>query len=208
MDLTSHPYTLWMLILLSALAGGIHVAAPDHWVPASILCWQRRWRPPLAALFATAVLTIHVLLGAAIYFAFDDTLKAFNPARLFPYSLAFVVVVTLLRGFRFSRIRDVQRVGNHSWWGMFAVMTLLGPCESIIPIFLKSASLGVGYIVPLVAFLAGTVSVGVGLTLTGRIVWNRPLWLIRAFDWANQRIALLPIAAGVALGLRYLLRLG
>jgi len=201
-------HTMWMLVLLSALAGAIHVAAPDHWVPASVLSWQRRWTPAQSALFAAGALTIHVLLGAAIYFAFDESLRALNPARLFPSSLLFVIAVMLLRGFRFWRIRDVQRVGPHAWWGVLAVLSLLGPCESIIPIFLKSASLGIGYVVPLAAFLLGTIFVGVGLTLTGGFMWNRPHWLIRAFDWANQRLAILPITAGVALGLRYLLRLG
>jgi hypothetical protein len=197
-----------MLMLLSALAGAIHVAAPDHWVPASILTWQRRWRPAGTILFVALALTLHVLLGAAVYFAFDDYLRALDPARLFPYALAFVIAVMIVRGFRFSRIRDVQRLGPHSWWGILGVVTLLGPCESIIPIFLKSASLGVGYFLPLVAFLAGTVASGITLALFGRFVWNRPLWLIRSFDWANQRVALLPVAAGVALGLRYLLKLG
>jgi hypothetical protein len=201
-------HMLLMLFLLSAIAGAIHVMAPDHWVPASILSWQRRWNPLRAALFSGAMLTAHVLMGAGLYFVFDDQLRELNPARLFPYSLAFVVGLMLLRMLRFSRIRDVQRVGNHAWWGWVAVLSLLGPCESIIPIFLKSASLGAGYLFPLLAFWVGTVSAGVALTLSGRFVWNRPLWLIRAFDWANQRVAVLPIAAGVALGLRYLLRLG
>lgn len=199
---------LVLLFMLSALAGGIHVMAPDHWVPVSILSWQRRWSPLRAGLFAAVLLTIHVLMGAGIYFIFDDQLRALNPAQLFPYSLAFVVGLMLLRVLRFSRIREVQRIGNHAWWGWFAVISLLGPCESIIPIFLKSASLGVGYLFPLVAFWLGTVCAGVALTLSGRFVWNRPLWLIRVFDWANQRVAILPIAAGVALGLKYLLRLG
>jgi uncharacterized membrane protein YdfJ with MMPL/SSD domain len=85
---------------------------------------------------------------------------------------------------------------------------LLGPCESIIPIFIKAASLGTGYALPLASFLAGTVLTGSVLVLSGRIVWNRPFWLMRAFDWALQRTAVLPVAAGVALGLRLLLRLG
>ncbi len=197
-----------MLLGLAALAGAIHVAAPDHWVPASILSWQRRWGRARSALFAAIALTVHVLLGAGIYFAFDGPLRAFDPARLFPYSLAFVFVVMVLRGFRFSRIREVQRVGPHIGWAVLAVMSLLGPCESIIPVFLKSATLGVGYVLPLAAFLGGTVTAGVMLTLMGRLMWNRPHWLIRAFDWANQRVAVLPVAAAVALGLRFLLRLG
>lgn len=199
---------LTLLVSLSAFAGALHVLAPDHWVPLSILGWQRRWSPRRAALFTAGALTLHVLLGAAIYFVFDGRLRALNPARIFPYSLALVAGVMCLRGLRFSRIRDVQRMGTHAWWGWVAVLSLLGPCESLLPIFLKSASLGVGYLVPLAAFWLGTVSAGVALGLTGRFLWDRPLWLISAFDRANQRLAVLPVAAGVVLGLRYLLRLG
>jgi hypothetical protein len=197
-----------MLFLLSALAGALHVLAPDHWVPASILSWRRCWSPVRAGLFAAFALTLHVLMGVGVYFLFDEQLKTLDPDRLFPYALALVVGVMLLRGLRFSRIREVQRVGTHSLWGLMAVLSFLGPCESIIPIFLKSSSLGAGYLLPLLAFWIGTVSMGVALVLSGRFVWNRPLWLIRSFDWANQRIAVVPVAVGVALGLRYLLRLG
>jgi hypothetical protein len=201
-----HDTLLWLL-MLSALAGAIHVLAPDHWVPTSILSWQRRWRPSRAALFAAVALSWHVLLGAGIYFALDGELRRLGPGRVFPYSLGLVVAVMCLRGLRFTRLRDVQRMNVHAGWAYFAVLTFLGPCESIMPVFLKSASLGRGYLLPLAAFWLGTVASGVGLVLVGRLIWNRPHWLIGAFDRLNRRVAVLPVAAGVALGLRYLLRL-
>ena len=193
-------------MLLSALAGAIHVLAPDHWVPASILSWQRRWRAPATALFSTAALVMHVMLGAALYFLLEERLHRLSDTHLLSYALTFVVAVMLVRGLRFSRIHDVQKQGS-SWWGMLGVVSLLGPCESIIPIFVKSSSLGVGYLLPLLAFLAGTVGMGTVLVLGGKWLWNRPLWLPRAFGWVNQRLTVFPVAAGVVLGLRFLLRL-
>ncbi len=154
-----------------------------------------------------AVLGVHVVLGAGAYFLFDNSLRAVEPERLFNYSLGFVALLMALRAWRFSVIRDIQRVGPHLGWATVLVLSLLGPCESIIPIFLKSASLGVGYLTPLAAFLAGTLLAGIPLTLAGPVVWNRPLWLIRAFDRGSQRLAVLPIAVGVMLGLRFLLRI-
>lgn len=201
------PQLNWTLILLSALAGAIHVLAPDHWVPASIVGWQRRWSTFRSALYATLMLSLHVLMGAGAYFLFDDQLRTVDSARLFNYSLGFVALLMALRAWRFSMIRDIQRVGPHLGWATTLVLTLLGPCESIIPIFLKSASLGVGYVVPFGAFLAGTLGAGITLTFVGREVWNRPFWLIRAFDRGSQRLAALPVAAGVVLGLRFLLRI-
>lgn len=197
-----------LLILISALAGALHVLAPDHWVPASLLSWQRRWSVAASVAFASLALTAHVLLGAAIYFAFDDWLRQIAPAALFPAAMVFVIGVMVLRSFRFSRLHDVQRLGPHSWWGALSVLLLLGPCESVVPIFLKASSLGAGYLLPLVAFLTGSVLTGCALVVGGRFVWNRPYWLMSAFDRANARLAALPVAAGVTLGLRFLFRLG
>jgi hypothetical protein len=197
-----------MLVALSALAGAIHVAAPDHWVPASILSWQRRWSLWATILFSTLTLTIHLLLGVGLYFILRRAISEIDSSQWFSYSLAFVGVMMGLRALRFSSIRDVQRLGPRSRWGLFAVPWLLGPCESMVPILIKSSSLGLGYWLPFGACLAGTLFTGTVLILSGQFAWNRPFWLTRGLDWVNQRMAVLPIAAGMGLGLRYLLRLG
>lgn len=196
-----------MLFLLSLLAGALHVMAPDHWVPASILSWQRRWNGVAVVAFTALVMVIHLAMGIGLYFVFDEWFRALQPAQLFPVAMIFVFGMMILRGFRFSQIHEVQRLGPHSWWGVFSVVSLLGPCESIIPVLIKSSSLGVGYLLPIFAFFCGTVLAGSALVLSGQWVWNRPFWLTRTFDWVNQRVALLPVAASVVLGLRFLLRL-
>ena len=200
--------TSFLLILLSAFAGAVHVLAPDHWIPASIFTWQRRWRTSTSLVFSAMVLSLHVMLGVALYFAVDQWLRQLPQSYLFPIAMIFVFGVMILRGFRFSKIHDIQRLGPHNVWGGLSVLSLLGPCESIVPIFLKASSLGMGYFLPLVSFMAGTVVTGCLLVMSGRFVWNRPFWLMRAFDWMNARVAVLPVAAGVTIGLRFLLRLG
>jgi hypothetical protein len=199
--------TTTLLVLLSAFAGAVHVMAPDHWVPASIHAWQRRWSIPRAIAFSVSVLTLHVLFGIGMYFALGDWLRALRPQQLFPFAIAVVLLMMAVRAIRYSRIQDVQRLGPHSHWGILAVVMLLGPCESILPVFIKASSLGVGYLLPLGAFLAGTVVTGSVLVVSGRLAWNRPFWITRFFDRFNQRVALLPVAAACVLGMRLLLRL-
>ena len=203
----THMNTLLLLIFLSAFAGGVHVLSPDHWVPASILSWQRRWGAPQTAAFVAMAMAIHVGLGVVLYFALAQWFCLVQPEVLFPVSLIFVFGLMFLRGFRFSQIQNVQRLGPHGIGGVVSVVSLLGPCESIIPVLIKASSMGMGYLLPLAAFLLGTVLAASGLALSGQMVWNRPYLLARTFSWFDTRIALLPVAAGVALSLRFLLRL-
>jgi hypothetical protein len=196
-----------LMILLSALAGAVHVLAPDHWVPGSILAWQRGWRAPRIALFSVFALGFHVLLGFVIYFLMSDWIAAIDANRLFAFSIAFVAVVTLLRGFRFSRVKEVFNAGRNGVWGLFAVISILGPCESIIPVFVKAGHLGMGYLVPFCAFLFGTVATGTVLMLAGGAVWNRPYLLPRGLQLARHRAAVIPVVAGLALGFRFLLKI-
>ncbi len=197
-----------LLAFLSALAGGIHVFAPDHWVPASILCWQRRWRLPTSLLFVTCLLTLHVLVGAGVYFSLIDFFSHISPGALYLGTLIFALLVMLARALRFPRIHEFQRSGSNSLWQILSVVAFIGPCESILPILVKSGSIGQGYLVPLASFLGGTLFSGCFLTLSGRLLWNRPLLLPRVFGWVHQRAAILPVLVGVAFGLRYLIRLG
>ncbi|HUP58255.1 MAG TPA: hypothetical protein VM598_12435 [Bdellovibrionota bacterium] len=97
------------LILLSAMAGAVHVLAPDHWFPASLLAWRSGWRNRSLAAFTAVALILHVALGLLIYFAFYDFLHAFASARLFAFTLALVCLVGLIRAFRFAKVEDVFR---------------------------------------------------------------------------------------------------
>ena len=104
---------------------------------------------PIFALFA---LLLHIGLGILLYFALYDFISQLSSGGLIVFTLTLVGLVTLIRGVRTSRISEVFRAGPHSAWGIFAVLSLLGPCESIIPIFIKANQLGMGYLAPFSAF--------------------------------------------------------
>ncbi|OFZ54803.1 MAG: hypothetical protein A2428_03500 [Bdellovibrionales bacterium RIFOXYC1_FULL_54_43] len=200
-------HTEQMLILLSAVAGAIHVLTPDHWLPSSVLSWQRGWRFPRIMGFTLFAFTLHVLAGFGIYFVMFHFVSDIPPANLFSVALILVILGTILRGLRFNRMREVVGVGPRSRWGIFAVLSLLGPCESIIPIFIKARQLGFGYMEPMAAFLLGTFLAGTAAILFTRVAWNLPHWFPRTMNWAHQRMATVPFLAGVALGLSFLMRL-
>ena len=200
-------HQLTTLVLLSALAGAVHVMSPDHWVPASLFSWQRRWPLSRTLLFVLGALGLHLALGLAVYFALDEWLLSLDSHRMILLSMSMVFGVMVLRAVRFSSIQKVQQLGPHRWWGLLAVLSLLGPCESLIPVLMKSRVLGYGYFVPFLAFSVGTLGTGAGLIASGRMVWNRPFGLTRLLGWVDRRVAVLPVAAGLILGLRFLLRL-
>lgn len=204
MELTK---TAEAVLALSALAGAVHVLAPDHWLPASVLSWQRGWSLKRSAFFAAIAFLIHVLLGLAIYFGFESFFAKLESTVLAVFGTILVVSVMAIRLIRFSRLREVLRAGPNSVWGYFAVISLLGPCEAIIPIFVRARHLGIGYLTPFLAFSLGTVVAGVASVLVGRVLWNRPLWLPRGITWAHSRTAMVPVIAGLALGLTAILRI-
>jgi hypothetical protein len=195
-----------MVIMLSVFAGAVHVMAPDHWIPASMLSWQRGWGFVRAVAFSTVALLFHVLFGFGVYLGLHDWLIRIPENDLFPFALLLVSVMALVRAFRFSDRGRVVRLGTSRIWGTMAVFSLLGPSESVIPILLKAGHLGIGYPIPLAAFAAGTVFSGAFLLAAGRFVWNHPLWLSRSLGWAHQRATVVPIAASVVVGLAYLFR--
>jgi hypothetical protein len=192
---------------LSVLSGAVHMLAPDHWLPASVVAWQRGWGYRRTVGFAALAHLSHVLLGVLIFFAFDPILLGLDPSRLFRFTLGLVLVVMAIRLVRFSRVREVLRAGPSSAWGIVAVFSLLGPCESVIPILIKSHQLGTGYLLPVAAFVLGSWIAGSSLVLAGRVLWDRPFWLPRSVNWAWRVPAILPVAASLGLGLRAILRI-
>src|SRR4051812_9144892 len=115
------------LMLLSAMAGALHVVAPDHWFPASLLAWRLGWSNRKALLLTAAALAGHVIFGLILYFGFHDFLQAFATARLFSFTLALVCLVGLIRAFRFAKVEDVFRSRADSRWQLWTIVSLLGP---------------------------------------------------------------------------------
>lgn len=186
------------------LGGALHVLAPDHWVPVSLLSWQRGWRMSRLAAFSFLVFVPHIFLGFFIYWLILDRIARVPASAFFLFSVVFIVSVALVRRFRFKRIHEVLRTGPQGFSALITAFSLLGPSESLIPFLLKARSLGMGYIIPSVAFLLGTLLSGIVLIVSGKIVWNRPYWFPRTIKWTDQGMWVVPVMAGVILSLVFL----
>jgi hypothetical protein len=115
--------------------------------------------------------------------------------------------VALVRGIRFRHIPEVLRTGSGGFWGLLTVISLLGPCEAIIPILVKARLLGTGYLIPATAFFMGSLIGGLFLVLSGRMIWNRPLWLPQGMQWLRSFRLAVPLMAVVVMSLTLLLRI-
>lgn len=195
------------MLFLSFLTGAVHVLAPDHWFPASVLTWQKHLNQSRTLLFSFSAFLIHLSLGAILFFIFFPFFSRVNPHTLFPFTLILLFSGLLLRLSRFSRIEEVLRSGSSSNWGYFAVISLLGPCESLIPVLIKASQSGGGYILPFLAYFLGTILSGTTLILVGRLFLNRPLLFSQSLSWAYQRSAALPVVMILVVGLSYLFRI-
>jgi hypothetical protein len=196
-----------MALILSALAGSLHVLTPDHWIPSSLLVWQRNWGGRRAVAFSFGAFVLHILSGILIYLLFHRYLDTFESTRLFGFTLALVASVMVLRLLRYSKIKEVLQAGPRGAWGILAVLSLLGPCESIIPILIKCRQLGMGYLIPVIAFAVGTFVVGTGCMLTGRYLWSKPFLLPRGLHWASRVRTVLPMATALAIGMIAILKI-
>lgn len=191
------------LVLLSGLAGALHVLGPDHWFPTSVLAWQKSWAPSRTVLFASTAYFFHILFGYFLYLFIEKWVSDLGPKEFFTFAMGLMVIMTLVRGFRFQRVQQVIRIGQKGVGGSLLALTLLGPCEVVIPMFAKAKFLGMGYLIPFVAFFIGTWMVGILLVLRGRNLWNRPLWLPLGVRWLVRTRAAFPLIAGLVLSVGF-----
>lgn len=194
------------LLLLAFAAGLVHVVAPDHWVPASILTWRRGWGRGMAIAFSCAVSLVHVALGALLFWAGSSFFERVPPGQFFGFSVLLIAGVAVIRGLRFSRVREVVRTGGEGSWGILAVISLMGPAESLIPVLLKAHHRALPLQEPLAVYLLGTFVMSASLVVLGQRIWNRPQWLTRGMGLVRRRLASVPIAASVAVSVLILLR--
>lgn len=198
---------LQFVLALSAFAGAIHMITPDHWIPASLISWQRDWTQRKAALFVSGAVALHLLVGALIYFGILSVFPGFKAVRLYVFGCALITLFLFARFTRFSRIIEVLRNGGSRHWGALAVLSFLGPCESLIPVLAKSGSLGTGYLLPFLSFGLGSWLAALFLVTTGRRLWNNPYFLPRSLEIAQRKSAVVPVAMVLFLGISVLFRL-
>jgi hypothetical protein len=196
-----HPAMI--ILVLSAFAGALHIVAPDHWVPVSVLSWQRRWTKSRTIVISLLLLALHVLAGAGIYLLLHrfclavPSVSRWSVDRIFVMSLVLVAFCAAIRGSRFNRIGEVFRAGPHGAWGTLAVLSLLGPCEWMLPILIKAAQIGMGFFLPFAFFLGGTLLTGAVCVSLGQRIWNRPMLFSRSMEWIRRAKPIFPVASFV-----------
>src|SRR6185295_2300473 len=126
-----HMDSLTALLVLSAMAGAVHVIAPDHWFPASTLAWRRGWRFGATVLFMCVAYALHLALGYAVFRALSDSVLAQLDSHLMVFTVGLITIAALLRSYRFSHVEGVVRSSSLSRWRLWTVLALLGPCESV-----------------------------------------------------------------------------
>jgi hypothetical protein len=194
-----------MILLLSALAGAVHVLAPDHWIPLSLKSWKERWNPLKSLGISSAVFGLHVAVGFLIYLGLEHLVRL--DSSHFFWAVGIVCIAAAARSWRFSRLSEVLKPSAQPRDEWLRILLFVGPCESIVPIFLKARELGLGYLSVFGAFTLGTLIAGCFLVLVGPVFWNHPLRLSHLLRGPGQRKIALPVIAAVSVGLVMLLRL-
>ena len=195
----------YLIGLLAMIGGALHVLGPDHWIPTSVLAWQKKWTQSQTVVFSMSAFFVHVFWGYLLFLLLQNWMIKRPDSEFLVLALGLMVGMAVVRRTRFPRVQKIFRIGHQGLKGNVAALLLLGPCEIILPIFVKAKLLGVGYIVPFVCFLLGTVAAGVFVVLWGRAQWNRPFALPVELRAILRPRAVLPLVAGVSVGGFFLL---
>jgi hypothetical protein len=191
-------------LALSFAVGFLHAVTPDHWMPYSLRAWQRSRSAISTALGLVPWIGIHLALGLVLFVAIRPFVDLGGEAEtIFSFSVVFVLLAICVRSFRYSRLIEAQRSGPRGAWGAYAMVSLLGPAESLVPILIQARHWGVSLWPPFLAYSAGT-SVALGiLVLAGRWAWNRPGWMVRSLAWSRGGGSWPAMVIVLGLGLAY-----
>ena len=189
------------MITVALIVGALHVLAPDHWVPLSLFSWQKGWGVRKTRNAGLQLFGSHLLFGFVLALVLAKGSTGMDHHQLMILSLTLVSAVTLIRVFRFSRLKEAFSSGPHSKRGILAAWSLLGPAESLIPIVLRSEELGFGYFGAFLAYSCGTLLAGLSLVFWGRSVWNRPWILPRSWLFLQRSAPVIPAIALLITGI-------
>ena len=203
-------------VLLSLLGGGfvaafLHAALPTHWLPFVLVGRAQRWsmtRTLLAVVVAglAHILTTAVLGGliVAAGLALDQWIKGVLPhlsaVLLFLFGGFYLTRATLRRPVAASgpALTEAEpAVSDRAAFVGLVAMLAISPGEVLLPIYLSSASAGLGALALLtVVFAAGTIA---GMAVFTALA-SAGASILRLERWARYEGAVLGVAL-IALGL-------
>ncbi len=184
------------LLLFSFVIGLVHAAQPDHWVPLSVVNWQKGLDFRNRVQRITMGTLFHLGFAFVIYYFFQKFLEPRLHEGVFGFSIGVIFLFSVVRVFRFRALNQVIRSGKHSSWGILAAFSILGPAESLVPLLLKANILGAS--APLAAAMVCLYGLGTALTLTyfvsvSQKLWERPWGLINGIERSRRTMRLVPV---------------
>ncbi|WP_292023701.1 MULTISPECIES: hypothetical protein [unclassified Brevundimonas] len=203
-------------VLLSLLGGGfvaafLHAALPTHWLPFTLVGRAQGWRPHRILLAVTAAGLAHIATTAVVGglivaagLALDQWIEGVLPhlaaVLLFLFGAFYLARSALRRpalaGGPALETTDPAVSDKAAFLGLVAMMAV-SPGEVLLPIYLSSASAGIGALAMLtVMFAVGTVA---GMAVFTALA-SAGASILRLERWARYEGAVLGLAL-IALGL-------
>ena len=194
-------------VLLSLLGGGfvaafLHAALPTHWLPFVLVGRAQRWSVArvmtavvtagLAHILSTAVVgSLIVAAGLALNRWVEGLLPHLSAALLFLFGAFYLARASLKRpvtaGGPATELAEPAVSDKAAFWGLVLMMAVT-PGEVLLPIYLSSATEGVGALALLtLTFAAGTV---LGITLLAALA-TAGYSILRLERWARYEGAIL-----------------
>ena len=203
-------------VLLSLLGGGfvaafLHAALPTHWLPFTLVGRAQGWRPRRILLAVTAAGLAHIATTAVVGglivaagLALDQWIGGILPhlaaVLLFLFGAFYLARSAMRRpalaGGPALETPEPAVSDKAAFWGLVAMMAV-SPGEVLLPIYLSSASAGIGALALLtLVFAVGTVA---GMALFTALA-SAGASILRLERWARYEGAVLGLAL-IALGL-------
>ena len=203
-------------VMLSLLGGGfvaafLHAALPTHWLPFTLVGRAQGWRPSRILMAVTAAGLAHIATTAVVGglivaagLALDQWIEGVLPhlaaVLLFLFGAFYLARATLRRpavaGGLALETSEPAVSDKAAFLGLIAMMAV-SPGEVLLPIYLSSASAGIGALAMLtVVFAVGTIA---GMA-TFTALASAGASILRLERWARYEGAVLGVAL-IALGL-------
>jgi hypothetical protein len=179
----------------SLAIGLVQAISPDRWLPLSVHSWQKNWPESKVRALSAFLSLIHVFLGVLLALVVLPFLQGQPQEFLLRVFSMMVLVAAVGRLFRLGRLREVVGSGLQGRWGVYALASLMGPCEIALPLFVKTGLSFPAMSVAALGLLAGTF-VGVYLLTRGsRSLWSMPARFAQVLNWTQGRGAWVPSLA-------------
>lgn len=203
-------------VMLSLLGGGfvaafLHAALPTHWLPFTLVGRAQGWRPSRILMAVTAAGLAHIATTAVVGglivaagLALDQWIEGVLPhlaaVLLFLFGAFYLARATLRRpavaGGPSLETSEPAVSDKAAFLGLIAMMAV-SPGEVLLPIYLSSASAGIGALALLtLVFALGTIA---GMAVFTALA-SAGASILRLERWARYEGAVLGVAL-IALGL-------